>query len=248
MRRWSAWFVGGLAVGTLSAAITIYLTRPPLLDEPILKAFSKLGAPVPYEQRVQTLVGISGRTLRIEGTYFVDHDRRSYDSAATTTLSIDAELLGTIFIANRVLGDDVYTLVRKSEGLGTFDTPPGWTRFRRGAIPENYIDIASDRPILDNLVLLRGEGAYLTLEKKHGSVELDGIPYLRYSFRLSPIALEVRGGTMGAIANRLGTSGSIDIWLDPAEETVRLISLAAPDYHSTTTVTSVGIIRELERP
>ena len=244
-------FILGIPFGAIFTAIIGFLTMPPALDEPILNALKTLGSPLPYVQNVETTVDIGDRRLVIRGRYFVDHDRRIYDSAATTTLSLrGGEDIGTFMIANRVIGDDVYTrVITETEGLMTAVPTSGeWHRFRRGAIPQEFIDISSDRPILDNLVLLRGEGAYLTLEKKFGVSMFDGSEeLLRYGFRLSPQALEIRGGTMGALVGRLGTAGNIELWLTRAGE-LRHITLSAPAYAATTTITDVNNALIIEAP
>lgn len=245
-----AGLLAGVPVGALMAALYIFLTSPPALDEPVLNVLRTLSSPIPYMQRVETEVRIGERTLSIQGIYYVDHERRTYDSIATTTLSyLDGETIGTFSIANRVIGDEVYTLVRtESDSIGETVPEKGvWKRFRSGAIAPEYIDISSDRPILDNLVLLRGEGSYLRLERKHGLILLGDESLLKYTFRLSPIALEIAGGTMGAIVNRVGTSGTIELWLDPAAG-LRHIVLTAPDYTSTTTLSAMNIRIPVERP
>lgn len=240
----------GVPTGALVMAIYLFLTMPPALDEPVLNVLRALGSPIPYEQAVETSVRIGERQLRILGSYYVDHERQAYDSLATTTLSfVDGEEIGTFTIANRVIGADVYTMVHtQSETLGKTVPENGvWKHFKRGAIAPEYVDISSDRPILDNLVLLRGEGAYLRLERKHGLVRYGDEELLRYTFRLSPIALDVTGGTMGAIVGRLGTTGLVELWIDEASG-LRHITLSASDYSSTTTIAAMNIERSLERP
>ncbi len=242
-------FVGSI-VGAAVMYAVLYATQPPRLDEPILRALEAVSTPVPYEQIVETSVEISGRRLQIEGSYYVDHDARTFDSIATTTLTLlNGEPVGTFSIANRVIGEDIFTLVRSGEGSLVDSVPAGlWQHFRRGSIPAEFIDIATERPVLDNLVLFRGSGAYLTLIENHGVSRLNDTQLLKYTFRLSPIALDIPGGTMGAIVSRLGSEGTVQVWVNPINPQVHTVVLEAPSYRSTTTLQAIGEARTVQRP
>ncbi len=113
-----------------------------------------------------------------------------------------------------------------------------WHAFNKNSIPSQFKDIAVSGPTLDNLLLFRDSGSYVTLVEKKGDAVWGDETFSRYMMKLSPDAPENPGGTLGTLLQRL-RGGTIDIWIDD-QSMVRHMVFQNDNYRSTTTLSNLN--------
>ncbi len=229
-----------------SAGMWFYLTPAPLeYDELLKKTLDTVPEIRTYSQKVETTVFLSDRKLHVEGMYSLNGPDSSFSSDATTTLSFfeGKQLKTSVFTLHNIsIGNDVYVKVHTNDPQlqTTIPHSPSWRHFERTHIPPEFTNIAVSGPVLDNLLLLKEGGAYLSLIESHGTSEWNDAAYARYTFELSKEASVNLGGTLGSLMQRIGDTGTIDIWIDEAEARVKYMVFNGENYHSTTTISAIN--------
>jgi len=183
-----------------------------------------------YDQQIETRTTVSGRTLDIAGNYAVDYPDHAYAAYSTTTLVIDG-VPHSFTHANIAVGDDVYLRIDTDDPLlaRSINRIPFWTHYTAGKIPPQLSGIAIAGPIEDTLQILGANGAYLHLIRHSGT---------HYTFVLSGISPK-DGGALTALMTRIAT-GTVDVWIDPAHDTVTQIVFTSLPFVSTSTITQVN--------
>lgn len=239
--------------GATSIGIWYFLQPQRVLEDSLLlRVFERINTITSYTQSVETEITLSDRTLIVRGEYYLNGPENSFESIATTTLRIpvgakDEEHSFTL--RNISIGDQVYSRIETQSPVlrETIPHSPEWRHFTKGQIPEAFADIAVSGPILDNLLLFSQSGVYLRLLESHGEEALGDERFARYSFVLSE-SIPRLGGTLGTLVGRIGDSGRVDIWIDPASATLKQAVFTGENYHSTTTFFSMNIPRMITAP
>lgn len=220
--------------------ITTYLYFKPKyidLDTPLKIALLSIPSIDTYSQYVETETEVSGRTLKIVGSYDVDSKNKRFAAYSTTTLIIKGEQKGHVFtLQNISIGDDIYTKIETADPLlkSSIQSSATWRHFKNDVIPESFIGIAVSGPIQDNLQILSDNGSWITLVKKVGVEEFNHIPTLHYVFKLSN-RTPPQDGALSAMLSRIGT-GTIDVWLHPQTYEPLFLRFENYPYLSTTTI------------
>ncbi len=242
-----------LLLAVIGLAVAEYADRKAHeFDEPLIKTLEGIRSIQSYSQYVDTTTVVSDRPLRVFGWYIVDHGTRSYATFSTTTLRVPDGVLGAgnhdFTHDNIAIGDTVYVKIdTDSEFLKpSINDSHEWHRFERDRIPETYKNIAIAGPILDNLRIFANNAAHLELVKKYG-LETVGLEQLRhYRFKLKSVVPDE--STVGALAERLGSEGTIDIWIDDDSSTIRRMYFARDPYTSTTTLSAFNEVPVITPP
>lgn len=221
-------------------------------DEPLIKTLEHMATVQSYSQYVDTTTVVSERPLRVYGWYHVDHNKRSYAAFSTTTLTVPGGIQGAgkhdFTHDNIAIGDTVYVKIdTESEFLKpSINDSHQWQRFQKDSIPEQYKNIAVTGPILDNLRIFAGDAEHLELVRKYGLETVDGEALRRYRFILkSSVPKE---STVGALQQRLGNEGTIDIWIEDATHTITRMIFSHPPYTSTTTLSNLNSLPTIVPP
>ncbi len=221
-------------------------------DEPLIKVLEKVDSIQSYNQYVDTTTVVSDRPLRVFGWYVVDHSSRSYATFSTTTLTVPVGIEGAgnhdFTHDNIAIDDTVYVKIdTDSEFLKpSINDSDKWQRFTKDKIPEAYKNIAISGPILDNLRILAHDAEHLELIRKYGIETIDGKDLRRYRFTLKNGV--PKESTVGALQQRLGDEGTIDIWIDDAEMVVERMVFSHPPYTSTTTLSAFNGVDTIVPP
>jgi hypothetical protein len=209
-------------------------------DEPLVKTLAKIETIKSYSQYVDTSTIVSERPLRVFGWYLVNHANRSYAAFSTTTLRIPQGTQGAgshdFTHDNIAIGNTVYVKIDTDSDFlkPSINDSHEWHRFSSDEIPEAYKNIAITGPILDNLRIFANNAEHLELIKKYGLESLDGRTLRHYRFKLKSSV--PKDTTVGALAERLGDEGTLDIWIDDAQSTIERMLFAHGPYTSTTTL------------
>jgi hypothetical protein len=245
--------VGLVLLGMLSLAVLEYSERKAHeFDQPLVEALEKVTTTHSYAQFVDTSTIVSDRPLRVYGWYLVDHDQRSYAAFSTTTLNVPEGTLGSgshdFSHDNIAMQDTVYVKVDTASDFlsSSINKSDAWKRFEKDAIPEEYRNIAIVGPILDNLRIFANNAEHLELVRKYGLETIDDRTLRHYRFKLkSSVPSE---STVGALAERLGDSGTIDIWIDDTEKAIVRMLFKHDFYTSTTTLSSFNTLPRITPP
>jgi hypothetical protein len=188
----------------------------------------------------------------VYGWYLVDHSRHSYAAYSTTTLSVPPGTLGVgnhdFTHDNIAIGDVVYVKIdTDSEFLKpSINDSHEWYRFTKDTIPDSYKNIAVVGPILDNLRIFANNAEHLELVKKYGLEHIDGKELRHYRFKLKSIV--PKESTVGALAERLGNEGTIDIWNNDKTHEIERMVFSHGSYTSTTTLSSYDSLDTITSP
>lgn len=228
-------YSGVAILSVVGAGAFFWMTTRPEFDTDLQRAFAHASAIHAYTQEDITSTEISERLLRIEGIYRNDSRTGRYASIATTTIRIPEEGEHSFSLENISLGDDVYTRVSTDSPLLkqqlAFDA--AWHRFRRDAIPAEFVNVAISGPIMDHLTLFSDGGNRLDIVD--GPIaDAEDARMRVYSFRLAEDARSGAGGTLATLLERIG-GGSIRIWIDE-EDAIHRIAIDNGSFHSTTTL------------
>lgn len=245
MRR-GVWITGAIFAFVIVGVIARYFaTLPPKLDGPILRVLEQIAYIDSYTQIVETEVTFPSRLLQISGTYYNNEAEGRFATLSTTTLSMldqPDDLRSHSFThENIAIENDIYTRIQTDSPILRKSIKNGkeWWHFHKGSIPKPFENIAIAGPILDSLMLLSEGGKYITLLEKHG-VDLWGDKkLLRYTFKTSNITPSV-DGALKALVARIGKDGTIDVWIDETEPTVKYLVFKNDGYHSTTTISGIN--------
>lgn len=234
----------------LALGAYLYWTRPEAFDPALQKAFSNAANAGSYEEQVQTQDSLSGRTLNVDGTYLLDAPADRYASFSTTTLVTVGSKKPVIFSLDNIsIGSDLYTRVQTESNVPlAVPSSKTWQHFQADAIPSAYAGIAVAGPLLDNLKLFEGGGKYLTLTGEPVQEQQGGATLTHYTFKLSPAADLSSSGTLGVLMERIGEGGSIDVWIDTSDGTIRYMRFKNASYVSTTTISNVNATLSIEAP
>ncbi len=210
------------------------------LDTLMKEVLVHVGQVQSYTQDVTTNVRFPDRTLSIVGTYHINRKSLNYASFSTTTLNIDTLGEHVFSVENMAFGDTIYTRVHTDSPLlaETIGQTDGWKSFLNTAIPKELENIALPGPTLDNFLLLGESGRFIRLEEKLGEVILNGVPLHHYRFSLSGQSPEAPG-PVRALIERIGPTGTIDVWVDAATTMVRELHFTNESYSSKTTISNV---------
>jgi|CXWL01.1.fsa_nt_gi hypothetical protein len=246
----------GVLLGSLLLVGVLYYLRSsdtPPLDALMEKVLDQVAATHAYTQHVETDIDLEGRHMRVVGVYDIDASVGSFASHSTTTFSIpDAppkERDHVFTLENISIGDDVYTKIQTNSKLlqSTIPHSLDWKHFRKNAIPPQFVNIATPEPILDNLSLFGAHGKYIALVKNYGEEERGGETLSHYTFKLSEHASGA-GGAVGALAERLGESGAIDVWVNASGATLRYLEFRNGSYRSTTAISGINNLPPITPP
>ena len=245
-------FTGVVVIGLCAWLLYLKVRTDKLtLDPPIQKAFALIPSITSYSQAVETQMQFSDRSLKITGIYAVDHSNKRFSSYSTTTLFIPGDTSGHSFTHQNIsIGDTVYNRVQTSDKLlqSSIQSSPKWRNFKNTAIPVKLADIVIAGPIQDNLAILSQNGLYLTLTHKSGQVMVGSEPLLRYTFKLSDKTSGLGEGALNAIVNRIGSQGTIDVWIDPTHFEVHQLLFTNYPYISTTTISDTNTPLQILAP
>jgi hypothetical protein len=214
--------------------------RGPQLDDLIREAIANAELTTAYSQEVVTETQIEDRHIRVAGTYVLDDTNNRYSSLATTELALPDGTVHSFDLHTIIIGEDMYTRVLSRSPALNLTVPSGgeWKRFKTTAIPPEYREIATPRPPIDNLTLLRKGGDYLTIKEGRRDEEREGEQLARYTFDLSSLAFTEKLGPVSMIAERVGVHGTVDVWVRKSDKQIRFIRLANHPYSSETKVTT----------
>lgn len=232
-----------VAIVLLWIGISEYIDRQAHeFDAPLIAALEKVSTIQSYVQYVDTSTVVSDRPLRVYGWYTVDHTNRTYSAFSTTTLQVPEGIQGAgghdFTHDNIAIGDTVYVKVdTKSEFLKpSINDSHEWQRFDRNDIPDPYKNIAIAGPILDNLRVFANSAEHLELIRKFGLETIEDKILRHYRFKLKSIV--PKESTVGALSERLGSAGIIDIWTDDETATIQRMVFTNEPYTSTTSLSS----------
>lgn len=208
-------------------------------DDTITAAVLTANRVTEHIEQVDTEADFPDRRIKVSGSYLIDAPEGRFAAYSTTTLLIPDMEPQTFSLQNIALPNEVFTrITTESPGLkGTIPEGPDWRRFPTNAIPPQFANISIAGPILNNLRIFENEGAYLELMASDGLQQREDELLLHYVFKLSDKALaDNADGTLGALIDRIGEEGRIDVWVDEASSTVRYLQFSNPTYRSTTTL------------
>jgi hypothetical protein len=196
-----------------------------------------LGKLTGYELYIETNTLFPDKELDIEGRYGFDHPRFSFAAQSTTTITTEG-IPRSFSLKHMVFSDDMYTSIASDDPLLARAVPvtDGWQHTQANAVPRHLQAIATHGPIVDPLLLFRTVGATLTPLVEPAERAFNGATTTMYTTSFTthgtvPSALKT-------LQNRLGATGTIDIYLSKDESRVLGITFSGPEYRSTTTITS----------
>jgi hypothetical protein len=202
---------------------------------------SALGKLTGYELRIETSNSFPDKTLSIEGTYGFDHPAFSFSADSTTTITTTADAVPRSFsLKHMVFSDDLYTAIASEDPLLARMVPVtrGWQHFKAGSVPRHLTAIATHGPIVDPLLPFRTVGVVFTplTEPTKGVFSSTTATMYRTAFSAHgtvPSALRT-------LEERLGATGTVDIYFNEEETEVLGITFKGPTYYSTTTILKVS--------
>ncbi len=237
-----AWIVLTIVGAAIAAAgaFLAFQNYSRTLDTLMKDVLVHVGQVQSYTQDVSTEVRFPDRTLGIVGTYHINRKSLHYGSFSTTTLNIDGLGEHTFSVENMSFGDTIYTRVHTESSLlaKTIGQTNGWKSFLNTAIPQELENIALPGPTLDNFLLFGENGRFIRLEEKMGEEVLDGTPVHHYRFSLSGQSPETPG-PVRALVERIGPTGTIDVWVDAATTMIRELRFTNDSYSSKTIISNV---------
>ncbi len=211
-------------------------------DDLLNTALSKVPGINSYSQHVETEDAVSGSIIKVVGDYDLDPKNQRFRSQCeTSTFTAGEEHEFTI--TNISIRDEIYTLIESTDKFIESRMPEvnEWHHFQKDNIPERYKNIAINGPIMDNLRLFYENGKYIKLVEKHE----EG----RYSLALSDEAFTESGKQMlGTIVERIGKSGTIDVWINPETFYIEKMKFKNPPYVSTATITNINNVSSINPP
>lgn len=240
-------------VGLLGAAFMFYRGGfSASFDTRLKTALSEVQGVHSYEMYDETHATLPAHTIDITGRYSLNFETQRYESVSTTTLTMlderPPENVHTFTLQHRSLSDDIYVRIQTDSPLlkKTIPHGPEWRHFKANAIPDRFIDIAVAGPILDNLALLREEGAFLSQTGSPAEITVASSTYHVYTFTLSKKAAEVRDGPVKGLVDFIAT-GTIDVWIDDTPS-IREMHINGPSYISTSTFSNVNTPLDIVPP
>lgn len=205
-----------------------------------------------YEMQDETRAILPAHIIEINGRYRLNFDAQRYESVSTTTLTMlevrPPTNVHTFTLQHRSIADDIYVRIQTDSPVlqKTIPYGPQWRHFKSNAIPDRFIDIAVAGPILDNLALLRENGAYLSPTGAPVDISVASTTYHVYSFTLSKKATLVPDGPVRGLIDFIAT-GTIDVWIDDVPS-VRAMRINGSTYVSTSTFSKVNTPLDISPP
>jgi hypothetical protein len=204
-----------------------------------IQALATLGKLTGYKLHVETTTTFPDKQLYIDGHYGYNHPSFSFAAESTTTITTRSDTVPRSFsLKHMIFSDDMYTSIASDDPLLARAVPvtDGWQHTQANAVPRHLQAIATHGPIVDPLLLFRTVGATLTPLVEPAERAFNGATTTMYTTSFTthgtvPSALKT-------LQNRLGATGTIDIYLSKDESRVLGITFSGPEYRSTTTITS----------
>ena len=233
-----------------SAAVFYYwYIKSATNDKTFDLAMKKIAEIKSYGQHIETETAMSDRQLKVVGDYSVNNEENRFQSKSTTILVIPENNTRLSFTYENIsIGNEIFLMVDSGDESPTIPKTTGWLRFSADNIPNDYTSIAVAGPVMDNLRLFSKNGKYVRILEKHDET-MENEDFWRYTLSLSEDAFKNDGlKILGVLMERIGKNGTINVWIDKNNLTIKQIKIENLPYQSTTRISNINSITSINPP